>query len=285
MKKVVKPNIELSDVFNACISNFRRGSNLKEKFESAKDDIFNSAGFFIGLAEQHETFKMVEKVIHSNTVTSNELIKLYTNKFVPENSPGRKYYDEILSAPKNGICPLCGERIVHTLDHYLNKSTFPSLSIAPENLIPSCRDCNTDKLDYTFTCKEDETLHPYYDDIGDVQWLECIVNKTNPISFTFKVRDIVGCDITLQKRIEKHFNVYKLQNLYSSKAAQEMSEIETKLKKLYTTIGIVAVKIFIQEEIESRSVSGVNNWRVVFYTGLFNSNWFLTEWISGRYLY
>jgi hypothetical protein len=172
---------------------------------------------------------------------------------------------------------------VHTLDHYLNKSTFPSLSITPENLIASCRDCNTDKLDYTFKCKEDETLHPYYDDIGDVQWLECIVNKTNPISFTFKVRNIVSSDITLQKRIIKHFDVYKLQNLYSSKAAQEMSEIEIKLKKIYTTIGIGAVKNYIQEEIESRCVLGVNNWRVVFYTGLINSDWFLTTWISGHY--
>ena len=41
---------------------------------------------------------------------------------------------------------MCHTSEVDTLDHYLPKSKYPSLSINPLNLIPICNKCNKTKV-------------------------------------------------------------------------------------------------------------------------------------------
>src|SRR5690606_34072146 len=102
-------------------------------------------------------------------VSAEEMCSLYARMSRPK-AAGRRYYNLIRSAPLHGQCPLCGHRQVATLDHYLPKSEFPAFAVLPLNLIPACRDCNSAKLARVVLSANEQTLHPYYDDVDGEQW-------------------------------------------------------------------------------------------------------------------
>jgi hypothetical protein len=52
------------------------------------------------------------------------------------------------------------------------------------NLIPSCGDCNKAKLRSQPTSGEEQTLHPYFDDV-DATWLKAKVIEADPPSLRF----------------------------------------------------------------------------------------------------
>ncbi|WP_230459793.1 hypothetical protein, partial [Sansalvadorimonas verongulae] len=84
------------------------------------------------------------------------------------------------------------------------------------SLIPACKDCNTTKNDDIPTSPEDETIHPYYDDIENDTWLKARVIEDHPVSVTFLVTEENNFDQLLNRRIKKHFEVFHLGLLYSS---------------------------------------------------------------------
>ena len=69
--------------------------------------------------------------------SENELKKLYKDHFVKS-----RYYGEIIQNTE--WCPYCEVRPVKTLDHFLPQR-YAALTIVSQNLIPACRDCNTEK--------------------------------------------------------------------------------------------------------------------------------------------
>lgn len=73
----------------------------------------------------------------------DKLIKLYSKLY--NNKVAKLYYDAICSTSNK--CPFCEFGQVATLDHYLPKLKFPIFSILPYNLVPCCRDCNSNKGD------------------------------------------------------------------------------------------------------------------------------------------
>ena len=75
------------------------------------------------------------------------MVRVYDGRMAAQGSPGRTIYDAIKLASPNGLCPLCGQRVVATLDHYLPKSRYAALAVNPANLIPACSDCNKAKSD------------------------------------------------------------------------------------------------------------------------------------------
>ena len=78
-----------------------------------------------------------------------EVSKVYTEKFANEDGPGRQYYNAIKEQAERNICPICGIRMVKTLDHYLPKSKFPTLSVTPSIMLcPIDIDCDVDNFRY-----------------------------------------------------------------------------------------------------------------------------------------
>ncbi|MFJ9642166.1 hypothetical protein [Streptomyces sp. NPDC101206] len=66
---------------------------------------------------------------------------------------------------------LCGHGIADTLNHQLPKIVYPLLAVAPLNLVPACRGCNSHRSELAPRTAEEQTLHPYCDDLGDHVWL------------------------------------------------------------------------------------------------------------------
>ena len=214
-----------------------------------------------------------EQNVNGN-VSAKELEKVYTQRMAKKDVPGRVIYDKLISAPKLGVCPLCSHRLVETLDHYLPKSEFPRLATTPINLVPSCFTCNKSKLTSFPSRPEEETLHPYYDNIEDDEWLSAIVNKTNPPTVSYFVNPPVNRSDLLTERVKYHFNSLSLDKLYSTQAAVLIRSLNHRLDSIYNRLGTEGVKEYLKEESESRYINDKNSWQTAFYIAVSTDEWF-----------
>lgn len=273
MRSIAKPIDNSEEVFRTCISRMRE-SDLKKRLSHCIKTVTNDSIDYDKLGINNSFFQIQPSSMINKSVTSLEMVQVYEDKFVPLKSPGRKYYDKLLSLPKHGICPICGQRSVSTLDHYLPKMKYPSLVVSPINLIPVCKDCNHAKSDIIPTSIEQETLHPYYDNIENDRWLYARVNQEIPISITFFVDPPPMWVQSLISRVNNHFVVFKLSRLYSSHAAEELCNIKFGLDLLNRKNGFASIFNFLSEALVSHSQNHINSWQTAMYHALVEDNWF-----------
>ena len=264
VSKLKAPKDKHLDVLIKCTSNLQ-STSLKQQFKDNEDFIIDAGDDFalkIGLNKLY-TIKPANMI--NGVITKDNMNYLYTGKLSKKGQPGRTYYDNWRSIAAFGQCPLCGVRTVSTLDHYLPKSDFPIFSILPINLIPSCKDCNTDKLTTTATTHAEETIHPYFDDIEDDHYLFAHLQETTPVTFSFKVNAPIHWDYDLRKRLKAHFRVFQLNKLYVTLAAQELTNIRFRLKNTFSTSGANGVKSYLWEGYETRMNGNKNSWQTAMY--------------------
>lgn len=73
------------------------------------------------------------------------------------------------------MCPLCGQKVVEDLDHYIPRAKMPEYSVHLLNLIPTCHECNDDKDEYWLNENGDRLFfNAYFDELDDLsQLLQC----------------------------------------------------------------------------------------------------------------
>lgn len=272
MKNINKPDLNAKEVFLDCISKVN-DDYLKTKLMSIQDIIQSSENIY-------ET-SVIQNILHTlpknntvGTVTKEEMKKVYTYRMVHKEQPGRRYYDEILSLAPRGKCPLCKQRIATTLDHHLAKTEYPEFVVTPINLVPACKDCNKTKDTFSPSQCNEETLHPYYDNIDNEVWLEAIVIQTKPININYRTICVDNFTTVLNERIKNHFNILEISSLYSSHAAEELSNIYYRIHDLYCEIGSTGIKEHLYEEYSSRFRVDMNSWQTALYKALYESDWF-----------
>lgn len=203
-------------------------------------------------------------------VSDEEMSNLYARKMVAKRSPGRVIYDVIRMASAGGKCPSCGHRDVTTLDHYLPKARYPALAVNPCNLVPACSDCN--KLKAALV---DETLHPYYDFVDDVQWLRARVLENTPVAIDFEVVPSDEWPPSFAKRVASHFDLMGLKQLYAAQAARHLSGIRRLLGELHETHGAAGVQTYLTQAARSWCTgTGLNSWETALYEALASDGWF-----------
>lgn len=202
---------------------------------------------------------------------------IYKSHFARNNSPSRKLYELIKMAPEFGICPLCSQRVVATVDHYLPQKHFPSLNLTPVNLIPACSDCNKRKLAMVAARAEDQTLHPYYDDLGSDRWLFAEVSPSSPPTVEFKVRVPAAWDDVLAARVTHHFGLMGLAELYAAQAASELADVSFFMEELGAAAGAIGVYQQLDQQFRTRYARDRNSWKTALYQGLRDSEWFCAE--------
>lgn len=202
---------------------------------------------------------------------------IYKSHFARIGAPTRGIYDAIRLAPKYSLCPLCGQRSVGSVDHYLPQSLHPIFNLTPANLVPSCMDCNKAKLALVALTAEQQTLHPYFDELGDERWLVVDIQETTPPAIVYRVRPPAGWTSVLAKRVKYHYKVMGLGVLYSAQAASELADISHALVKLGSSGGPVAMRSHLYDEFASRLARDKNSWKTALYEGLCDSAWFCNE--------
>lgn len=70
------------------------------------------------------------------------------------------------------MCPLCGQKPVTDLDHYVPRAKMPEYSVHLLNLIPTCHECNMDKDEQWLDDKGKRLIfNAYFDCLADVSGL------------------------------------------------------------------------------------------------------------------
>ncbi|GAW86881.1 conserved hypothetical protein [Bathymodiolus platifrons methanotrophic gill symbiont] len=273
MRVIVKPEEDPKDVFLTCISHVANKS-LKDKLSSVVDNVNKAAEEFNRNGMDKSFYRLNEHDNIAKKVTENEMVLVYTNRMAKKGAPGRSVYDKLKASAPQGICPLCGQRTVSTLDHYLPKARFPLLVVVPFNLVPACYDCNKLKRSTVPTTTEEQTLHPYYDDVTSVQWLFAEVVKGPPVSISFFVKDVDDWSDAMNARIKQHFNIYGLGSLYTSQAGAELANIRCQLKNILVKSNSEDVRDQLLDAFKTRNNNHRNSWGTAMYKAMADNEWF-----------
>ena len=274
MKKLNKPTFNVEDVFTTCVNDIVRDVALKSRLLACEKLIIEAAKEFDRKVLPAQLHTITRESVVNRNVTAKELEGIYKSRMLKKSSLGRAIYDKLISAPANDICPLCSQREVKTLDHHLPKANYPRLSVTPINLVPSCSDCNKSKLTSYPNTAEEETLHPYYDDIDNEIWLVAEVIKTTPPSIKFSVHTSDNWTELLGKRVKYHFDVLLLNKLYGAQAAVELGNLNFQLCALHEKSGAIAVKKYLLGEAKSRLHANRNSWQTAMFNAISQDEWF-----------
>lgn len=211
-------------------------------------------------------------------ITNEEMSKHYDRRFAKDGSPGRNVYDT-LRAFAAGRCPYCRQRPVKTLDHYWPKGGHSAVALAPDNLVPACRDCNIAKGQYQPAGRSGELLHPYFDVEHTDQWLKAMVDlapEGPAIRFYSDPPSVWSADDA--GRVREHFTRLELGDLYSILAVDEVMSMSDRLDELLTAGDPKDVRDHLASRCTSERGRNPNSWRTALYDGLVRDAWF---WSGG----
>ena len=273
MMTLATPTQSADDVFTLCISRVR-DQNLAMRLAAAKPAVVAASNQLNKAALSNTVHSIPTQTLVAPNITVKEMESVYTQRMVKKQAPGRHIYDQIFASAPNGRCPLCMQRNVATLDHYLPKAHYPALVVAPLNLIPACTDCNKSKLDSVPTAAEEVPLHPYFDDLGNDVWLTATVLEVGPSALKFTVTRPPAWNNTLYARVNNHFQSLGLAVLYASQAAEELINIRHQLKIYWDIGGCDGVRDELELRLESCSSARTNTWRTAAYRAWSQSDWF-----------
>lgn len=273
MRKLPIPTDDAAIVYTTCISKVRN-TRLRGRLRRVIPRVVAAAQEFAN-AGASSTFHTIGPTVGVGpNVTTDEMIAVYDQRMARKRSVGRPIYDRLLSAAPNWICPLCSQRTVSTLDHYLPKASYPALAVVPLNLFPACIDCNKLKLEMAPTVAQEQTLHPYFDNVEGSRWLLGEVVEESPASVRFFVDAPAQWDALMSARVNLHFRTFGLAALYRSHAAVELVNIRQSMVTLYGKAGANAVREHLEEQAKSREAAHLNQWQTAMYRALAESNWY-----------
>lgn len=280
MRIVKKPSMQVGEVFTACVNGYSHQStqDRKARLTAVKPAIEQVALDFDLKAQSialHAIPQAASVSYGGVSVDKEEMKDLYNDKLAHAGASGRAYYDVIKAGAR--ICPLCGHGIVWTVDHHLPKAQYPALAVTPMNLLPSCRDCNTNKKITHPRSPSEHTFHPYYDDFFIKEpWLYAEVVKGPAPSLVFTVKPPSGWDAIKTARANSHLDAFGLRELYSENAGSLLSGIWFRLERENETGGEAGIHQYLQDAAESHEAAHTNSWQLATYRGLDRSDWFCT---------
>lgn len=277
MRHISAPICQVRCTLELCISKIR-DTDYKSRAFSVAGLLEDAEASYREYGPRGSLYKF-DATNNVGALTGEEMVDLYDNRFSKKGHPAREIYDSLKAAAKFGICPLCGQRPVATLDHYLSKSTHPTFAITPLNLVPCCSDCNKAKLDYVAEEAAEQTFHPYFDNFSSGVWLKASVVAAQPPAVLFFTEPPEHWPDVDRARITVHFSKLRLAELYGANAAQEMAQIASGLREISEKLGVEAVRDHLEEQRRSREAAEINSWQAAFYTALVSSEWF---WRGGH---
>ncbi|MEP5765204.1 MAG: hypothetical protein ABJ308_11440 [Halieaceae bacterium] len=239
MRQVTRPDIPIKEAYEACRASVN-SEQYRQRLDDGEPEIVTATADYMLRASAAclHTFQPLESTDDSTVVlrelTKQDLVKLYDYHMV-RRQPGRSLYERlsILSQKK---CPFCGGiGQTFTLDHYLPKSEYPQFSVFPANLVPCCRDCNSEKGAAVATSAGSQVLHPYFDAnrfYTDV-WVVAVIQLGADPMAEYAVQAPNTWSDEDKERVKEHFNEYNLSQRYAVEAASELATIVDQWDDIY----------------------------------------------------
>ncbi len=229
------PENDFESTILNCHSGITGNPELSNKLNASITELLAGGDQFIFHATTNTLFEIQALPTHTSSastvvssLTKSDLIKLYDQYMAKSGKPGRQIYDAILNAALDQ-CPYCGGiGSPKNLDHYLPKANFPQFSVHPLNLIPACRDCNSENKGSRYALSEEEQiLQPYTDKdhFFSEQWIYATYlhdNDGEPGWFEYFVSTPTSWAPADAERAQRHFDTFDLGERYAKQAAREL---------------------------------------------------------------
>lgn len=283
MRRLQKPALAQTPVYAACVQGIR-DVDLSTRCANITQQVANQETGYSQLAVAGQLFAWPSHPIGGDaaasigSVTRGEFKGLYTNQLARGGSHARIFYDQIKGAVPNNICPYCGFGVIETLDHFLPKAHYSSLSVLPLNLIPACRDCNIGKQASIVTPASMHS-HPYFEEdcVLQDEWLfASIVHAGVPFAEFTAHAPACWTPATAQ-RVENHFSEFDLARRFSIQAAERLKSWANMIDYLTANGTDDAVRTFLLMVAGSeRKACGVNSWQAALAKAAANDIWFHT---------
>ena len=271
MRRLPRPPYAARPTLDLCIASIQN-ADLTGRLQLVAGQV-EMAETAYALHAEHQTLFTVPQTDGIGGVTADEMKRVYKGTFA-KSARTRDIYDQIKKLPPNDICPLCGQRTVGTLDHYLAQSNHSALVVTPMNLVPSCADCNKAKLDAQPGSAAEQTLHPYFDDVDGATWLRATVRETAPAALLFYTSPPAEWPALMRARVSHHFQTFGLGALYASHSGAELSNIRYGLQRIAERGTSEDIRIELVRRAESHAAAQRNSWQAAMYNALAGSAWF-----------
>lgn len=274
-----KANIQYKEVFDACVSTYtertEKGRKKKDRLLSYYDLNEKAILNYEKLLLADEIHTLIDMPALTKPMYTDDMISIYKDKFSKKGEPGRTYYNQILKSTKAYICPFCAHREANTLDHMYPKTIFPSLAIAPINLVPCCADCNKMKGTATPENLEDTLFHPYFDDITQDIWLEVKFNESTEFVIDYRAIKPNTWSDSRFRRLKNELKLLDLCDFYARQGMVSFSTSYGSLKGAFKRHGRNELEIVLSENLDSMEENfGINSWQAALYRSFRNSEWF-----------
>lgn len=279
MHPIARPTSPAEAVFAAAVPSKYNKSD-RARFAAEIPTLCTAGAAYETAAATGTITALVRSAYMLPTVTDKEMRAFYSYRMRRKGAAQRHHYDKLMAAPRYARCPYCGERRVKTLDHYLPQSTFSALAVTATNLVPACSDCNKSKADYAPSATRPALLHPYFDNLDQVQWLQAEVIPGDPPAITFFVDDQAFTNTLDAARVQNHFEVFDLHDLFASHAAQTVDELDARLPGLFKAGGGTAVRQHVLELVQYLPHPPTNIWKRALYTALAANTWYCNSYAS-----
>lgn len=274
------PTFTTAEVYAASVSGIQ-DTSLRAIWQ-AREQVFSSASLVFELAARAELlYTLDSSAFKVSDVEADVAVKeVYTNGLA-RRKDGRRFYDKIMAISTNDQCPLCGFGQVKTLEHHLPKQLFPALCVTVKNIFPVCTDCNFSKNDSIPQSYQDQTLHPYFDDLSGQRWLYASVEKSMPASVEFYVKPPGAWTADFANRVRGHFSAFGLSRRFSIQANRMIAGQRVWLQGLHDKTGKVGVSDTLREMAESYMDVNLNKLEGVVLESLSMSSWYCAGGFSG----
>ena len=121
---------------------------------------------------------------------------------------------------------------------------------------------------------EEQSFHPYYDDVDNAQWLFANVIEDTPVTIGYFVKTSENWNALLSSRIQNHFKNFGLGLLYAKQSGVLLGSIRKRLSDTFNKEGANGVKEYLIDEFQSRYEDRINSWQTAMYQAMANNDWF-----------
>lgn len=189
------------------------------------------------------------------------MLWLYENAFGERSA--EQLRAELLALGRRG-CPYCHAANAPTLDHMYPKASHPRLAVTPRNLVPCCRDCNTERGRYA----DSIALDPYSDSWSeDGPWVTARVPNTSDCAILkFEIETPPTWDKRQVSRATNLFHDAAFAKRYSVSAAIEMYDRAPDLLLILEERGLDALYAALEREKTTHARKSANYWATIAYT-------------------
>lgn len=166
-------------------------------------------------------------------------------------------------------CPYCMLSEPTTLDHYLDKETFPEYSVYAKNLVPCCSYCNSLKgSKFLSHSGKRMFISFYFDEIPQTAFLKICLGIKDNIPCIEHLEIEFDEEKEVNEVIKMHYKELRLFERYKLPISNRLSSLFQELT-IYKGFSVDKLKEVLEIRIRSaEKIYGKNYWEVCLYRGV-----------------